>query len=69
MKICSYHPFPKSLSQERDLVAALLILNCISSKSMSLNQAPVSARDLLSAGNDRSLVSETDRQSFALYTA
>ena len=42
MKICSYYPFPKSLSQERDLVASLLILNCISSKSMSLNQEPVS---------------------------
>ena len=69
MKICSYPPFPKSLSQERDLVASRLILNCISSKSMSLNREPVSARDLLSAGNDRSLVSETDRQSFALYTA
>ena len=27
MKICSYYPFPKSLSKERDLVAALQIFS------------------------------------------
>ena len=56
MKICSYYPFPKSLSKERDLVAALRnFLSNIFFKSRSNYYV------LFSGGGDR--------QSFALYAA
>ena len=58
MKICSYYPFPKSLSKERDLVAVLRnFLSKIFFKSRSNNYALFSGE------------AKGDRQSFALYAA
>ncbi len=80
MKICSYYPFPKSLSRERDLVAVLRnFLSKIFFKSKSNNYALFSGGAtgrvlpfMLPDGAQKCLFrpfSGTDRQSFGHFIA